>query len=217
MNSIRPAVCVAKGCAPGLAWGVVADGRLVHAAGLGELHVGTGDLPTADSSFRIASMSKSFVAAMILLLRDEGRVRLDDRVDQHVPELQGLPLPTADSPAPTLRDLMSMRSGYPEDDPWADRLDDAFQGLRVVGRAVQVDTGDDHTARWLLDRQLADEAQIAYRLPGQERHVLVRLTRRLAAYAVWSGHSRAHAQLMVSTMLSRNCSVVCPSVGVSTS
>jgi len=113
----------AKGSAPGLAWGVVADGRLVHAAGLGELHVGAGDLPTADSSFRIASMTKSFVAAMILLLRDEGRVRLDDRVDQHVPELQGLPLPTADSPTPTLRDLMAMRSGYPEDDPWADRLE----------------------------------------------------------------------------------------------
>jgi CubicO group peptidase (beta-lactamase class C family) len=109
--------------APGLAWGVVADGELVHAAGLGELHVGAGDQPTADSSFRIASMTKSFVAAMILLLRDEGRLRLDDPVAQHVPELQGLPLPTADSPAPTLRDLLSMRSGYPEDDPWADRLE----------------------------------------------------------------------------------------------
>ena len=113
----------ATGRAPGLAWGIVADGELVHAAGLGELHVGAGDLPGADSSFRIASMTKSFVAAMVLLLRDEGRLRLDDRVDQHVPELQGLPLPTADSPAPTLRDLLSMRSGYPEDDPWADRLE----------------------------------------------------------------------------------------------
>jgi CubicO group peptidase (beta-lactamase class C family) len=113
----------AKGNAPGLAWGVVADGALVHAAGLGELHVGTGDLPAADSSFRIASMTKSFIAATIVLLRDEGRLRLDDPVAQHVPELQGLPLPTADSPAPTLRDLLAMRSGYPEDDPWADRLE----------------------------------------------------------------------------------------------
>ena len=109
--------------APGLAWGIVADGELVHAAGLGELHVGASDLPAADSSFRIASMTKSFVAAMILLLRDEGRLRLDDPVAHHVPELQGLPLPTPDSPAPTLRDLLSMRSGYPEDDPWADRLE----------------------------------------------------------------------------------------------
>ncbi len=109
--------------APGLAWGIVADGELVHAVGLGELHVGTGDRPAADSSFRIASMTKSFVAAMILLLRDEGRLRLDDPVAHHVPELQELPLPTADSPTPTLRDLLSMRSGYPEDDPWADRLE----------------------------------------------------------------------------------------------
>ena len=113
----------ATGRAPGLAWGIVADGELVHAAGLGELHVGAGDRPAADSSFRIASMTKSFVAATVLLLRDEERLRLDDRVDKHVPELRGLPLPTADGTVPTLRDLMAMRSGYPEDDPWADRLE----------------------------------------------------------------------------------------------
>ena len=119
----RFAAWFALGRAPGLAWGIVADGRLVHAAGLGELHVGAGDAPDADSVFRIASMTKSFVAATILLLRDEGRLRLDDPVALHVPELVGLPRPTADSPGITIRDLLAMRSGYPEDDPWADRLE----------------------------------------------------------------------------------------------
>ncbi len=112
-----------SGKAPGLAWGVVADGALVHAGGLGTLQVGEQRLPQSDSSFRITSMTKSFIAATILLLRDKGRLRLDDPVALHVPELDGLPLATTDSPLPTLRDLLSMRSGYPGDDPWADRLE----------------------------------------------------------------------------------------------
>ncbi len=119
----RFAAWFALGRAPGLAWGIVADGGLVHAGGLGELHAGAGDRPDADSVFRIASMTKSFVAATVLLLRDEGRLRLDDPVALHVPELVGLPKPTGDSPAVTIRDLLAMRSGYPEDDPWADRLE----------------------------------------------------------------------------------------------
>ena len=57
---------------PGVAYGVVMDGVLVHAGGLGTLHVGEQHQPGADSSFRIASMTKSFVAATLLLLRDEG-------------------------------------------------------------------------------------------------------------------------------------------------
>ncbi|MEI6626915.1 MAG: serine hydrolase domain-containing protein, partial [Thermoleophilia bacterium] len=104
---------------PGVAYGVVMDGMLVHAGGLGTLQVGEQRQPGADSSFRIASMTKSFVAATLLLLRDEGVVRLDDTAEQCVPDLQGLPLATGDSRPPNLRQLLSMNSGYPEDDPWA--------------------------------------------------------------------------------------------------
>ena len=118
---------------PGVAYGVVMDGVLVHAGGLGTLHVGEQHQPGAESRFRIASMTKSFVAATLLLLRDEGVLRLDDTAEHWVPELQGLPLATGDSRPPTLRQLLSMNSGYPEDDPWADRLesltDDEYTAL----------------------------------------------------------------------------------------
>ena len=66
-----------RGGQPALAYGVVADGRLVHARGLGERWVG-GPVPDDHTVFRIASMTKSFTAAGILLLRDEGALRLDD-------------------------------------------------------------------------------------------------------------------------------------------
>jgi CubicO group peptidase (beta-lactamase class C family) len=82
-------------------------------------------VPTADTVFRIASMTKSFTAAAVLILRDRGRVRLDDPVAFHVPELAGLAGPTADSPPITIRHLLSMAGGMASDDPWADRLLDA--------------------------------------------------------------------------------------------
>ena len=75
---------VARGGQPGLAYGVVEDGRLLHAAGRGvcalsrSASAAAGREPDADTVFRIASMTKSFTAAAILLLRDEGRLALDD-------------------------------------------------------------------------------------------------------------------------------------------
>ena len=78
-----------EGKIPGVAWGVVRDGALVHAGGAGTIRDGEALTPDADSIFRIASMTKSFTAAAILLLRDEGRLRLDDPAATYVPQLAG--------------------------------------------------------------------------------------------------------------------------------
>ena len=106
---------------PGLAYGIVRDGELVHSRGIGTLRVGEEATPTTSSVFRIASMTKSFTAATVLLLRDEGRLRLDDAIATHVPELASVRLPTADSPPITIRHLLTMTAGFPTDDPWGDR------------------------------------------------------------------------------------------------
>ena len=111
----------AKGLQPGLAYGVVRRGALVHAGGLGELD-SSGSRPDADSVFRIASITKSFTAAAALALRDKGLLRLDDRVEEYVPEVAASHGPTSDSPALTVRDLLTMNAGFPTDDAWADRL-----------------------------------------------------------------------------------------------
>jgi len=112
---------------PGLAYGVVAGGALVHSGGLGERWLG-GPSPDAGTVFRIASMTKSFTAATVALLRDEGALRLDDLAQDYVTELNGLRLPSADSPRPTLRHLLTMTAGFPTDDPWGDRQ----QGLAAA-------------------------------------------------------------------------------------
>jgi len=118
---------LAKRHIPGVAYGVVAGGKLVHDRGIGTLRVGEDAPPDADSIFRIASMTKSFTAATILVLRDEGRLALDDPIAEHVPELAGLRGPTADAPVITVRHLLTMSSGLATDDPWGDRQ----QGLEL--------------------------------------------------------------------------------------
>ena len=107
--------------APGIAWGLVRDGALVAGGGLGSLRVGEEATPRVDSVFRIASMTKSFTGAALMTLVADGRLRLDDPVADHVPELAAWRGPTTDGPALSVRHLVSMEAGLPTDDPWADR------------------------------------------------------------------------------------------------
>jgi CubicO group peptidase (beta-lactamase class C family) len=109
-----------RGTQPALAYGVVAAGELVHAGGLGERRIG-GLAPDAGTVFRIASMTKSFTATMVLLLRDEGALALDDLAEQYVPELRDWPPVTPDAPRVKIRHLLTMTAGFPTDDPWGDR------------------------------------------------------------------------------------------------
>lgn len=109
---------------PGLAYGVVLGGDLVHSGGRGAVrdpHGPAAQVPDADTVFRIASMTKSFTAAAVLLLRDRGHLGLDDEVAAHVPEAAAIRPPSSDAPALTVRALLTMAGGLPSDDPWGDR------------------------------------------------------------------------------------------------
>jgi CubicO group peptidase (beta-lactamase class C family) len=119
---------------PGVVYGVVIDGELAHHGGVGVRDVASGAPADLDSVFRIASMTKSLTAMCVLLLRDEGRLSLDDPAHAHVPELERLPYPTRDSAPVTVRQLLSMASGLVTDDPWADR---------------HLDAGDAEFSRWM--------------------------------------------------------------------
>ena len=69
--------------------------------------------PTADTQYRIGSITKTFTAVLVLQLRDAGLLDLDDRIGQHVPE--------ARHGTPTIRRLLSHLSGLqrePVGDVW---------------------------------------------------------------------------------------------------
>jgi serine-type D-Ala-D-Ala carboxypeptidase/endopeptidase len=100
---------------PGLVWGVVRDGELIHLRSMGIQEVNAKLPVTANTAFRIASMSKAFTGYAILKLRDEGKLRLDDPVWKHVPQVQKW---GADI---TIADLLFHSAGFVTDDPWGDR------------------------------------------------------------------------------------------------
>jgi CubicO group peptidase (beta-lactamase class C family) len=98
----------ANGRTPSLVAGVVRDGALVHFAGAGEQ-----PRPDPDTQYRIGSISKTMTAALVLQLRDEGRLALDDALSRYLP---GTPVGTV-----TLRQLLGHVSGLqrePEGDWW---------------------------------------------------------------------------------------------------
>lgn len=107
---------------PGLVFGIVKDGRLVLVRGLGVQDMEAKRPVTADSRFRIASMSKAFTALAILKLRDQGKVSLDAPAERYVPELKGWRYPTSDSPRIRVADLLHHTAGLVEDNPWGDRF-----------------------------------------------------------------------------------------------
>ena len=136
LDSVIPAIdahfrqFMEAGHVPGLVYGIVRDGQLVHVGTMGVQDLEQRRPVTADSLFRIASMSKAFTALAILKLRDEGRVDLDSPVEAYVPELRGWRYPTSDSPRIRVRDLLSHTGGLVTDNPWGDRQqmlpEDAF-------------------------------------------------------------------------------------------
>jgi CubicO group peptidase (beta-lactamase class C family) len=122
---------------PGAVLGIIIDGQLVWVKSAGVADIKSRAPVTPDTVFRIASMTKSFTAMAILKLRDDGRLSLDDPVSKYVPSLADLPYPTKDSPALTIRHLLSHSEGFPEDNPWGDRQlaqsDDAIKKFMQSG------------------------------------------------------------------------------------
>ncbi|MBO0890756.1 MAG: beta-lactamase family protein [Acidothermales bacterium] len=124
----RLAVEQAQCRVPSLAAGLVRAGELVWADGRGELAG-----PAGGTQYRIGSITKTFVAVLILRLRDQGRLRLEDRVDAHLPDT-----PVGDR---TLLHLLSHGSGLQAEAPggeWWERS--AGRGWDVLGPALDAGT-----------------------------------------------------------------------------
>ncbi len=95
--------------------------KFPHVCGVKD--VTTGDKMTADTLFRIASMTKPITAIGVMILQDQGKLSVDDPVEKHLPEFKGQLLLTGydkekgvvtlgkPSRAITLRDLLTHTSG----------------------------------------------------------------------------------------------------------
>ena len=89
----------------GVTFAAVRDGQVIWAGSSGRMRDGRTDLHP-DDPMVIGSVTKTFVAATVMQLVEEGRLRLDDPVRKHLPELRGIV-----SPKITVRQLLDHTSG----------------------------------------------------------------------------------------------------------
>lgn len=76
---------LASGSTAGLAIGVSRDGRVLLSRGYGFANLETRTPVTADTVFRVGSITKEFTAACVLLLAERGRLSLDDPLAKFLP------------------------------------------------------------------------------------------------------------------------------------
>jgi len=94
---------------PGIAVAVVKDGQVVLERGYGVRELGKPAPVQADTLFAIASNTKAFTATSLNLLAEQGRLKMDDRVIDHLPGFRmSDPYVTGEM---RIRDLLSHRSG----------------------------------------------------------------------------------------------------------
>jgi D-alanyl-D-alanine carboxypeptidase len=77
---------VSSGRSPGVAVGIVRGGQLVFNRGYGLANLELNDRVNASTVFRLASLTKQFTAASVLLLVEQRKLSLDDRLAKYYPD-----------------------------------------------------------------------------------------------------------------------------------
>jgi CubicO group peptidase (beta-lactamase class C family) len=104
---------------PGVYFALFGPDGIEFEGGFGHQRL-NGPTPNGETAFRIASCTKSFTAASILILRDRGALNLDSPITDFVPAFTAHS--SQSNPViPTIRMLITMSGGLPTDDPWGDR------------------------------------------------------------------------------------------------
>ncbi|HEX4700530.1 MAG TPA: serine hydrolase domain-containing protein [Pseudonocardiaceae bacterium] len=153
----------AKHNTPGAVVGVL-TGDEVHQLATGVLHVGTGAATAVDSLFQIGSITKPYTATMLMRLVEQGRVGLETRVVEVLPDFR-----VADPQASehvTMRHLLTHTSGIagdfvhdtgrgddtlaryvaacadlPQEHPLGSTMSYSNTGYNIAGRVIEVLTG----------------------------------------------------------------------------
>jgi CubicO group peptidase (beta-lactamase class C family) len=118
--------------APGCAVGVSLNGQSVFekAFGLAEMEHGVANTP--QTIFESGSVAKQFTAAALVLLQQDGKLKIDDPVRKYIPEL-----PEYEKPI-TIRHILTMTAGLRD---WGSvmALTGAGRGDRVINQAIALD------------------------------------------------------------------------------
>ena len=96
---------LAKTGVPSASVAIVKDGQIVYTKAYGDARLDPKTPATPQMRYSIGSISKQFTAFAILLLQEQGKLSLDDKVAKFIPELTR-------ANEVTIRQLLSHTSGY---------------------------------------------------------------------------------------------------------
>jgi CubicO group peptidase (beta-lactamase class C family) len=132
---------VGKTGVPSASVGIVYGGKIVYTEAFGDARLQPELKATAAMSYPIGSVSKQFTATCILLLAEDGKLKLDDPVSRWFPELTR-------ANEVTLRELLSHTSGYEDYAPqdytipaWTKPTDPTRLVREWAGKPLDFDPG----------------------------------------------------------------------------
>jgi D-alanyl-D-alanine carboxypeptidase len=96
---------LAKSGVPSASVAIVKNGQIVYVKAFGDANIAPRTAATPEMRYSIGSISKQFTATAILLLQEQGKLSLDDKVARFLPELTR-------ANEVTIRQLLSHTSGY---------------------------------------------------------------------------------------------------------
>jgi len=142
--SARIADALKSSGAPSVSVAVVQDGRLVYAQAFGSADIAKGRAADAATRYAVGSISKQFTAAALLLLEEQGKLSLDDKVAKYFPDLTR-------AGDVTIRQLLSHTSGYEDYAPQDYMIPEwshATTPLAVLDRWAKKPLNFDPGTRW---------------------------------------------------------------------
>lgn len=111
---------------PGTAVMLIRDGRVEYRKGFGLADLDARTPITPDTQFSLESVTKQFTAMAILILMDQGKLKLDDTLAKFCPEFPGY------ARAITIRQLLNHTSGLPDGDALIGDEDDQDKNPRAA-------------------------------------------------------------------------------------
>lgn len=122
--------------APGMVFGIVKDGEPALITGYGHANLANQEAVTADTVFRIASISKIFTAIGVMQLVEQGKVSLDDPVENYLKSFR-IRKAYPDDPSITIRQLLTHTAGIGEYAPLLGYLPpNTFFGVGLKNRPL---------------------------------------------------------------------------------
>ena len=120
------------GRTPGVAIGIVEDGRIVYSRGFGFADLNKHVPMTADTQFYASGLTREFTAAAILLLAQDGKLVLGDHITKYIPEFRS-------GAGITIAQLLTQTSGLPPSSKIPGLSADRTQPIKIANLLTSLD------------------------------------------------------------------------------